>query len=254
MQTKLSVSFLFCLIILSCTHIRSADTGKDTPALNNSKPHNQTAFILAAGDKISINVWRNDSLNRTVKLDPAGFISLPLVGDIQAEGMTIPQLRKQITDNLKKYIKSPHVDVNLEEIASQQVYVLGEVRSPGPLVVDAPMSIWEALARVGGFTNDANKTNVMIVRDENGKTRVLGVKMNLANLHEGSKIDNGIYLKNHDILYIPEKNLSTVERFMTRLTSILEPFISVERGIILGNSVKDIFQNKKTGTNITVSP
>ncbi len=252
MQIRFLILF-FYLFIISCSSLNPAEI-KTTSDFNESKPQEIKEFILAAGDEININVWRNDSLQRTVKLDPAGFVSLPLVGEIRAEGMTVSQLRKIIARTLEQYIKQPHVDVNVVSIASKKVYILGEVRAPGSLVVDAPMTVWEALSRAGGFTNNANKNHVMVIRQENGETRVEAIQMDITKLYKDGSISNELYLQNRDILYIPENRISTIERFMNRLTNILEPILSIERGIILGNTVNNIFQNKNTSTDISISP
>jgi polysaccharide biosynthesis/export protein len=116
-----------------------------------------TEFILGAGDKVEIIVYRHDDLKRTIQIDTSGKITYPLVGEIQAGGSSIFQLRDKIRDGLSKYIINPDVSVGVITVLSHKVVVLGEVKKPGSFSLDTPLTAAEAVSKAGGFTTNAKQ-------------------------------------------------------------------------------------------------
>lgn len=122
-------------------------------------------YRLAAGDKLRIEVYKDAQLSQSLQVRPDGKITLPLVGDVAAAGRTSVELRDAIGASLKEYITNPIVTVIVVEATPQVVYVTGEVNKPGPVGLAAGrMSVLQALAVAGGFTDFANKTDIRILR------------------------------------------------------------------------------------------
>lgn len=203
------------------------------------------AFALGVGDRVSVRVWRNQDLDRVVQVDPAGAISLPLVGDIACAGLSIPQLRQEITTRLSAVLLAPQVDVSLEEMKSRTVHILGEVRSPGTVTLDRPLSPWSAVARAGGFTADADAGKVLLVRIEGREARVSA--FSLESLIGGGGPVTAACLREGDIVYVPPSRIASVERFMNRFNAIILPLVTLERSIILGDEVVDILGARRGG-------
>lgn len=210
-------------------------------------------FVFGAGDEVAINVWRHDDLSRNVMIDPSGNINFPLIGVVHASGMTVPQLQQRITEGLRTYIVDPRVDLNATTLRSQKVFILGEVHNPGSLALDEKMLVWEAIAKTGGFTTDANEDNILLVRNEDGVPKVTAVNLNMKKMLNDDGVFQNPYLQNGDILYAPPRRIADFERFMIRLNNILSPFVAAERGIVLLPEVGNALQ-WQTGGDVIVPP
>lgn len=201
--------------------------------------------VLGAGDELTFNVWRHDNLERTVQIDPAGNIQLPLAGEIKASGLTISQLREEVSLRLSKYLVNPQVDISVSNLKSQNIYVLGEVNSPGSFVLDRRMLAWEAISQAQGFTTDANKEAVLLVRSENGFARIIALNLDINEIFEDGVPLKDFILRNGDLLYVPPSAIADFERFMNRLNNILSPILNIERGIIMSQDVRNVLKGKE---------
>lgn len=106
---------------------------------------------------LHISVWENPDLEQDVIVRPDGKISFPLIDEVQAEGLTISELDKVMTEKLKEYIRYPDVSISLKKMAGERIIVLGEVKSPGVYTLSGRKTVLEAVALAGGFTKDAFK-------------------------------------------------------------------------------------------------
>jgi polysaccharide export outer membrane protein len=201
-------------------------------------------------DELSINVWRNDDLKRTVQIDPSGNIRYPLIGELKASGLTVVQLKDKITERLSMYILNPQVDINITNLKNLKVYVLGEVKTPGTFDWRSGMLAWEGIAQAGGFTNDANEENILLVRNENGKPAIKA--LNLRSMIKGENLTQEVYLRNGDVVYVVPLVIADVQRFMNRLTSIISPIVSAESGIVLYPQVRDVLRGKSNSGTVIV--
>src|SRR3990172_12159106 len=148
-----------------------------------------TEFILGPGDRLEIAVYRNDDLKRTIQIDPSGKIMYPLVGDIQAGGLSIFQLRDKVRDGLVKYVVDPQVTVGVVTVQSQKVIVLGEVKSPGFFQAESSITALEAISRAGGFALDGKKKSVLLIRGGLKKPELMNLNLDKA-LKEGDLTQN----------------------------------------------------------------
>jgi polysaccharide export outer membrane protein len=126
-------------------------------------------YIIGAQDVLDISVWKETELTKTVPVRPDGKISLPLLNDVQAAGLTPTQLAMQVTESLKKFVTDPQVTVIVREINSQRVYMLGEVGHAGAYPLLPNMTVLQALSTAGGCTQFAKITKIYVLRVENGK-------------------------------------------------------------------------------------
>jgi polysaccharide export outer membrane protein len=125
--------------------------------------------VIGAGDVLNINVWKEPTLSGTVKVRPDGFVTLPLVNEIQVVGMTTAQLRKVLETRYKEFIVDPSVTVRLETIASSEVFLLGQITRPGAFPLSGNETLLQILARAGGLTVFADRANIRVVRRNRDK-------------------------------------------------------------------------------------
>jgi polysaccharide export outer membrane protein len=170
----------------------TASTGKSVTADPN--------YVIGAQDVLDINVWKEEQLTQTVPVRPDGKISLPLLNDVQAAGLTPTQLANNITESLKKFVTDPQVTVIVREINSQRVYLIGEVGRAGAYPLLPGMTVLQALSSAGGFTHFANIKKIYVLRNENGKQQKFPFNYKQA-LNENSS--ENITLKAGDTIVVP---------------------------------------------------
>lgn len=158
-------------------------------------------YIIGAEDELSINVWKEPEVTRAVPVRPDGKISLPLINDVQAAGLTPMQLRKDLQERLKKFIAEPQVTVVVIKINSQRVFVVGEVARAGAYPLIPNMTALQALSSAGGFTQFANVKKIRILRTENGKQTIL--IFNYKDVVQGKRTESNILLKAGDTIVVP---------------------------------------------------
>jgi len=125
-------------------------------------------YVIGAPDELTVTVWKEAALSGTLLVRPDGMISMPLLGDIQAAGLTPQQLADQIETKLKKFLQDPKVSVVLTQIHSKVIYLLGEVARKGPVEMTPGMTLLEAISVGGGLTDFANSKKIYILRTEGG--------------------------------------------------------------------------------------
>jgi len=127
------------------------------------------SYKIGPQDVLRIDVWKETEISRSVPVRPDGKISLPLLNDVQASGLTAMELANVITEGLKKFINSPQVTVTVTEINSRRIYVTGEVTKPGAYALLPNMTALQALTSAGGFTQFSNPKKIYVLRNESGK-------------------------------------------------------------------------------------
>jgi polysaccharide biosynthesis/export protein len=150
---------------------------------------------------LDISVWKEPEVSRVVPVRPDGKISLPLLNDVQAAGLTPAALASQITESLKKYVTNPQVTVIITTINSQRVYLLGEVTRPGAFPMIPGMTVLQAVSSGGGFTQFARTKGIYVLRNENGKQ--VKYPFNYKDVISGKKPEQDIALKAGDTIVVP---------------------------------------------------
>src|SRR5258706_8059404 len=157
-------------------------------------------FVLGVEDKLSVSVWKEPDLSKTVSIRPDGKITFPLVGDVQAAGRAPRQLTEDLTKLLGRFIKEPVVTVVVEEINNFKVFVLGEVSIQGALNLRRRTRLLEAIALSGGLSKFADKSNLLLLRFEDGKeTRT---RIDYRKVVSGEKPELNLYLKPGDTIIV----------------------------------------------------
>ena len=231
------------LVFASCT-VKAPEVPVVKPLVVEAPevtPENR-ALTLGPDDKISITVWRNTELNSSLTIGPSGTISMPMAGDINVSGMTCTGVARELEKRLSKFIKKPAVSVNVVSIASQKVHVMGQVRSPGTFSYMERMAAWEAVSKAGGFTEDANSKRLLLVRVKKQEATISVLPMDFEKIFKDGKIAGNYYLENGDVLYVAEKKISSVERFMVRLNNVIMPILSLQRMISITPNVIDALE------------
>ena len=187
---------------------KAQTSGKDLMALNaNTSKEVQNriigapSYVIGPTDVLDISVWREPEVSRTVPVRPDGRISLPLLNDVQAAGLTPTQLAAHITESLKKFMTGPQVTVIVATINSQRIYILGEVTRAGAFPLLPGMTVLQALSGAGGFTLFANLKSIYILRQENGQQ--VKYAFNYKDVASGKKPEQNIVLKAGDTIIVP---------------------------------------------------
>lgn len=193
--------------LLASVGVRAQDPTKPlTPAASNkaaaAAPAEASAdYKIGPQDMVRVDVWKEPDVSRTIPVRPDGKISLPLLNDVQAAGLTAVQLANVIRDGLTKYITSPQVTVTVTEINSRRVYCNGEVMKPGALALLPNMTALQAISSCGGFTQFARIKNIYILRVEDGKQ--VQHPFNYKDVIKGKKPEDNILLQPGDVIVVP---------------------------------------------------
>ena len=158
-------------------------------------------YVIGADDQLDISVWKEPDITRRVPVRTDGKISLPLLNDIQAAGLTPMQLQAQITEKLKKFLTEPQVTVTVMATNSRRVYLMGEVGRPGPIVLLSRMTVLQAITTAGGLGQFANSSKIRILRTEGGRQVVFS--FNYKEVLTGKNPEQNILLKPGDSIVVP---------------------------------------------------
>jgi polysaccharide export outer membrane protein len=177
-----------------------AATGPGPTPMTGATAPITTDYVIGPGDVLQITVWKNETLSRALPVRPDGKISMPLLHDVQAAGLTAMQLRDKIATALGEFMPNPEVAVSVTDVRSMRVSILGEVTKPGVLELRGQTTILEAIAMAGGFKDFASPSKITIIRlDEGGKTKRIRFNYNKA---VGSD-DENLVLRSGDVIVVP---------------------------------------------------
>jgi len=183
------------------TQTASAKPVTDRPEGVNPPVKVGKDYVIGADDVLDVSVWKEQELTRTLQVRPDGKISMPLLGDVQAAGLTPGQLAQVVSDKLKKFLTAPQVTVILTQINSQRVYVIGEVTRPGAYPVLPGMTILQAISSAGGLTQFANSKKIFLMRDENRiQTKY---PFSYKEVLDGRKAEENLTVKAGDTIVVP---------------------------------------------------
>jgi len=173
---------------------------KSDPAADMQDSGGSSDYVIGADDTLHISVWKEPDLSETLPVRPDGKISMPLLNDIPAAGLTPLQLKDSITEKLKKFITDPRVTVVVTAMNSRRIFVTGEVVHSGPMPLLPHMTMLQALSEAG-FTQFANVKGIYLLRTENGRQEKL--PFNYKDVIKGNHPEQNIVLKPGDTLVVP---------------------------------------------------
>jgi polysaccharide export outer membrane protein len=207
-QWELTAVCAVCLLIQPCFGQSPNSSPGDPPSdrvvpvtVAKSFP-NYEKYLIGADDVLAIDVWHEKELSRVVPVRPDGKISLPLLGDLQASGLTPVQLQASIAGRLDTYVGHPEVTVIVQEARSQRFNVVGEVQKAGSYVLGQPLTVLDALALAGGFRDFAKskKIYVLRLRLDGSQNRI---PFNYKELIKGKNIAQNVLLQPGDTVVVP---------------------------------------------------
>jgi len=178
---------------------KAGNGGVDGPT---AKPATEDPnYIIGPEDELIVNVWKEADLSRSVPVRPDGKISLPLLNDVQASGLTPMQLGSEVTTRLRKFIAEPQVTIIVSRVNSQRIYIVGEVNHAGAFPLVPNMTVLEALSSAGGCSPFAKQTKIYILRLENGQE--VRRPFNFKEVLSGQRMEQNFLLKAGDTIVVP---------------------------------------------------
>jgi polysaccharide export outer membrane protein len=196
-----------CLLIASTAASALAQTAA-TPAAKGATASPAAAsadvpadYAVGPEDVLFVNFWKDPEMTGDVTVRPDGRITIPLLGDIEAAGLSPTQLSDVILEKAKKQFKDPTVTVVVKTINSRKVYITGQVANPGAFPLTGPRTVMQLIALAGGLTEYADKKNITINRTEHGKA--VSVKFNYNDVAKGKNLSQNIVLKPGDTVLVP---------------------------------------------------
>lgn len=179
---------------------KAAKTAKETKSAAKAVAQNPD-YVIGIEDVIEISVWKNPDLSKTVMVRPDGMISLPLVGELKAAGLTPAQLRDSLNEVLKEYQETVVTSVIVQEVNSYRIFILGEVMSPGTYTMTRKMSVIQAIAIAGGFNPYASR-KIVLVR-ENGNSIAEKIEISFDDIIDtDARRDKNLILKSGDTVFV----------------------------------------------------
>ena len=185
----------------SASAVSKSENASSAKPSNDAQPSNVPSdYVIGADDTLHISVWKEPDLSETLPVRPDGKISVPLLNDIIAAGLTPLQLRDALTEKLKKFVSDPRVTVVVTGMNSQRIFVTGEVVHTGPMPLLPHMTMLQALAQAG-FTQFANPKASYLLRNENGKQAKM--PFNYKEVVKGKRPEQNIELQPGDTIVVP---------------------------------------------------
>lgn len=187
---------VYCMSLLGCAQSVFQEREYEKPS----------EFLLGPEDVLEIAVWKNQDLTKTAAIRPDGLISMPIVGDLQAAGLSANDLAQRIADRLRQFVQNPAVSVNVKELNSYSIYVMGEVAKPGKFQLKSYVTVLQAISMAGGFTEYAKKNKLQVVRiksNSNHKLQESHIPIRYEDLVTGKSESGNIILLSGDTVVVP---------------------------------------------------
>lgn len=160
-----------------------------------------STYRVGPEDLLEISVWREDALKKEVLVRPDGGVSYPLIGEVQAAGKTVLEIRQEIEKRLERFIPDPAVSVAILKIGSQRIYVIGRVNKPGEFPIGRYVDVLQALSMAGGLTPFADSNAIRVMRREGDRQIVLPFEY--GSVVRGQKVEQNILLRGGDVVVVP---------------------------------------------------
>ncbi len=194
---------LVLLVVLVSYGVTQSDGQQYQPSTTASEPLKMAVnsvpkdYVIGSEDVLAVNIWKEPEISRTVPVRPDGKITLPLVGDVQASGLTPHKLEDTLRDGLKAYVSNPEVTVIVQEVKSLKFNIVGEINHPGSFPLSQPTSVLDAIALGGGLRDFAKSGKIYVLR---GNARL---PFNYKDVIKGKKLSQNVTLQSGDTVVIP---------------------------------------------------
>ncbi|HEY3884935.1 MAG TPA: polysaccharide biosynthesis/export family protein [Vicinamibacterales bacterium] len=203
---------VFSASLLAAAHPAAAQKAKSPSTARPAPPAEIAAaaakgvvapadYVIGPDDQLSILFWRDKDISGDVTVRPDGKISLPLLNDVQAAGLTPEELRAKLVDEAKRYIDDPNATVVVKQINSLKVFITGQVAKPGPYPLTAPTTVLQLISTAGGLNEYAKSKSIVIMRTENA--RQVALHFNYRDAIKGKNLKQNLLLKAGDTVIVP---------------------------------------------------
>jgi polysaccharide biosynthesis/export protein len=198
--------FLACLgafaLLVGDVAFSQVPTDTEAPSVSSRVPGiDLSSYRVGPEDVLEISVWREDTLKKEVLVRPDGGMSYPLIGEVQAAGKTVLEIREEIAKRLERFIPDPAVSVAILKIGSQRIYVIGRVNKPGEFPIGRYVDVLQALSMAGGLTPFADSNAIRVMRREGDRQIVLPFEY--GRVVRGQKVEQNIQLRGGDVVVVP---------------------------------------------------
>jgi polysaccharide export outer membrane protein len=192
---------LGCLLVVGVVDAQQGKTPSPGVKGSGEVMADSDKYVIGPEDVLSIHVWKEDALTRQVSVRSDGRISLPLIDEVQAAGLTPLQLKEKLTVRLQEFIDNPSVSVIVTEANSQKVYVSGEVKTPGVYRLRGETTLLQVIPMAGGFTEWADQKKIVVIRKEGEKDK--RIIINYKKIVSGEDMSANIVVKSGDTVIVP---------------------------------------------------
>jgi len=204
MRRLFKIGIIGAWVVLVFVSVAFPEEEKDVLSKKQSQAEVVTdsdRYVIGPEDVLFIHVWKEEALSRTVPVRMDGKISMPLIDEIQAAGLTPLQLKEVLVEKLKEFVEAANVSVIVMEANSFKVYVYGQVRTPGVYRIRSETTLLQIIPMAGGFTEWANQKKILIIRKENGEDKRITV--NYKKIVKGDDPGSDAVLKAGDTIIVP---------------------------------------------------
>lgn len=185
-MSNLLKSILFCFAIFFQAQAIASDAG---------------IYRINPGDVLQISIWKEEELQREVRVLPDGSISFPLAGTLSVAGKSVTTIQSELTQKMVAYIADPVVNVSIKDVAGNVVYVIGQVKTPGQFIMYQPMDMMQILSLAGGLTTFAKANDIIILRQSKNGSEA--IEFEYGELEDGEELDKNHLLKSGDVIVVP---------------------------------------------------
>ncbi len=191
-----------CLLLLIVQSVAVASEQKSTTdSIEGDQSDSLGFYKINAGDVLDVSVWKEEELQREIRVLPDGHISFPLAGDIVVSGKSLVQVKKVLVEKLSEYISDPVVNISVKSAEGNMVYVIGQVKEPGQFTMYQPLDVMQVLSLAGGLTAFAKANDIKILRRTN--TGSTAIDIEYGEFEEGDELEKNILLQSGDVIVVP---------------------------------------------------
>ncbi len=201
MFRKIVLLIGLAMLVACASDIPSVKTLSKHQGSNPATSASDDSYLIGPGDILSIDVWKEPDLSKQVSVRLDGHISLPLVNDVEAAGLTSTELREQLTQKYKDFVDVPEVSVTVLESRSKRIYVLGKIRKPGEYALQKNMTVVQAISLAGGLAEWADSSDIKLIRKIKGTEKTFRVDYDA--IVSGEDLAQNVQLQPDDTIFVP---------------------------------------------------
>jgi len=247
-KKHISTGLLLAALLLPAACSVKNNGGRSLAIQSDNADMVQT-YVLQPGDNVDIKFFNNPELNENVTIRPDGKITLQLIDEVHAAGQTPSQLDQVLTEKYGAHLQQAMISVILKNFGGQRMYVGGEVHAPREIQPAGMINALQAIVNAGGFTDDADLENIVIV-SRGGGNRPLARTVDLKKALKGAIPESAYCLKPYDIVFVPKTKLAATDQFMSHIYSLIPPRVALGFSYEL-HSDEQTSRTKSQTSNIT---